>query len=182
MTGCLGKHALFVEHAEGVAQDVAPPQLATEKQVFRNVQGWCDCQVLVDGFDALPLRIAEVGMAEAKGKTQQQSEAGQSTGQGLQRSGGERGVDLLPNRERCRGYDQAMVRLPSIRVMQDAFARKDPAFDGTFFAAVKNQYFDVDATSSIRSPRVGAGVAVLAAILSTRIGLGWGAWMERVKR
>ena len=30
-----------------------------------------------------------------------------------------------------------MVRLPSIRVMQDAFARKDPAFDGTFFAAVK---------------------------------------------
>src|SRR2546430_14412878 len=30
-----------------------------------------------------------------------------------------------------------MVRLPSIRVMQNAFARKDPAFDGTFFAAVK---------------------------------------------
>src|SRR3954447_13422776 len=30
-----------------------------------------------------------------------------------------------------------MLRLPSIRVMQDAFATKDPAFDGTFFAAVK---------------------------------------------
>jgi AraC family transcriptional regulator of adaptative response/methylated-DNA-[protein]-cysteine methyltransferase len=30
-----------------------------------------------------------------------------------------------------------MVRLPSIRVMTEAFARKDPAFDGTFFAAVK---------------------------------------------
>ena len=57
MTGCLGKHALFVEHAEGVAQDVAPPQLATEEQVFGNVQGWCDCQILVDSFDALPPRI-----------------------------------------------------------------------------------------------------------------------------
>src|SRR5437016_2584765 len=30
-----------------------------------------------------------------------------------------------------------MLRLPSIRVMQKAFAQKDPAFDGTFFVAVK---------------------------------------------
>src|SRR5947207_3008419 len=30
-----------------------------------------------------------------------------------------------------------MVRLASIRVMQNAFAKKDPGFDGTFFAGVK---------------------------------------------